>query len=915
MRSLPHIVSSFFVGAQSCCARVAAAVTPLASRLTTAATTKGGRSKTAPLLSVLLGLLFVLPALAQSVRWEPPGGQLGFNQVSEISLVFEDCEPEVDKLKLPQVEGLTFGQPSTSSETSMVNFKVSRRYSLVFPVRPTKRADLHLPAFDVPTDKGLLRVKPATYSVGDATVGGTGLALSDVAAAKLDPAKNTVWAGEVFPLTFSLNVVKRYFHSPASTVDWQPAPAVIEEWSKLDGSEVMERGESRVVATQTTRGYLKQPGDYTLKPATIVANLIVGTTGFGLFTTPAVEQRALTSNPVNLSVKPLPAPPPGFNGAVGQFALTSKVVPTSPTVGEPVTWTLELNGTGNWPDISGLPSREVSNDFQVVQPKSKRTMKDNSLFTGTLSEDVVLVPTKPGHYTLSPVKLTYFDPAVGTYKTITTDSVTLDIAAAGAPQPAPSVPGAPVQFSLNVPPGGQPPAAPVLRPAVPPVPPENLPRDPLSDTRTGFAPLSTPTLVVLCLLSAVLCPLLVWLGLALQRSRATDPQRRRREALAQLAAVLHDLSHARTHDKVAAQLHRWQRHAATLWEISHAAPGAPLIHARVAAVSHDAAGAWSNLWADADRALHGKDAALPQDWRHRAEGALRAVRVAGWPPLSAFAPRNLLPFLARTEGLKAEGLNQALRASLWLLCLFSFSALLPSAFGAESAVESYKRGDFPAAEHNFRATILAAPSDWAARHNLGLALAQQDRWAEATAYWTGAFLLAPRAGETRWDLALGLQRSGLAPSELVELARGHGRFGLARLASPGEWQLALVAAALLIALALVLLLLKGYRRSGNWAQPTALTGILVAILLAAAATLSLRTYGQLAQPGAVFVWRPSLLRSIPTEADTSQKTSPLSAGSLAVADRTFPIGTWIHLVFPGGQTGWVRSEDVIRLYR
>ena len=98
---------------------------------------------------------------AQVVRWDPPGGQLGYNQVSELALVFENCEPEVDKLRLPSVEGLTFGQPSQSSETSMVNWKTTRRLSLVFPVRPTKRAAVRIPDFTVETDKGPLPVKRA----------------------------------------------------------------------------------------------------------------------------------------------------------------------------------------------------------------------------------------------------------------------------------------------------------------------------------------------------------------------------------------------------------------------------------------------------------------------------------------------------------------------------------------------------------------------------------------------------------------------------------------------------------------------------------------------------------------------------------------------------------------------------------
>ena len=350
-----------------------------------------------------------------------------------------------------------------------------------------------------------------------------------------------------------------------------------------------------------------------------------------------------------------------------------------------------------------------------------------------------------------------------------------------------------------------------------------------------------------------------------------------------------------------------------LWAIPHAAPGTPLVHASVARAAKEAATPWAKLWSEADRALHSRETTLPADWLPRAESALQAVKVPGWNPFALLAGRHLLPFLGRIEELKAEGLNQAVRVGVWLVFLFSLSALQPSAFGAESAIDAYKRGDFPAAENDWRATLTTAPTDWTARHNLGLALAQQDRWPEATAHWTSAFLLNSRAGATRWDLTLGLQRSGLAEPQLVELSRGEGRGKLLRLATPGEWQLTLFGAALLLAVALILLLLQGYRRIGAWGKPTALTTILIAMLLAAAATFNLHAYGPLANPAAVFVWKAGTLRSVPTEADTAQKTSPLSAGSIAVAEKTF-LG-WTKLAFPGGQTGWVRTEDLISLYR
>ncbi|MDB6114907.1 MAG: hypothetical protein JWQ62_1852, partial [Lacunisphaera sp.] len=857
-----------------------------------------------------LTLALPLAAAAQSVRWDPPGGQLGYNQVSQLSLTFENCEPE-EGLKLPAVDGLQIGaNPSQSTNMEMNGLSMRKTYSLIFPVRPTRRTPVTIPAFQVKTDKGPFTVKAASYSVGDATVGGTGVGINDVATAKLTVPKDSFWVGEVFPVSFTLDVVRRYFHSLAANVDWSGAPLTVEDWSKPDPSEALVRGERRVISTQTARATAKQPGTFALKPASQGVNLMVGTSGFGLFAQPTVEQRQIESNPLDVTIKPLPAPPAGFSGAVGEFTFTSKVVPTGAAIGEPVTWTIELSGTGNWPDISGLPQREVSNEFQVVQPKSRRVMKDGSLFEGTLSEDVVLVPTRAGTYKLAPVSFTYFDTKAGAYKTVSSEPVTVTITANAPPVQPPPGSGAPVQFSIN-PPASSATSAPALPAATPPVPPENLPRDPIAEARTGFMPFPPDNFWIIVAAPAAGVVLVAWLILAALRSRATDPQLRRRQARARLATALAELKAAGSQPSALnSQLRLWQRESAVLWEVPHAAPGAPLVHAAVArsgdaapsprsvgkrgegapSPNSAAAAEWANLWSEADRALHGRDQTLPKDWTARAETALQASRIPGWPPFSLFAPRNLAPFL-----------------------LALAMMLLPLAAHADGAADAYKRAEFPAAEGGWRTMLKNSPADWTARHNLGLALAQQDRWAEATAQWTSAFLLNARADTTRWDLALGLQRSGMAPPELVELSRGEGPAKIARLAAPGEWQRALILAALLLAASLVVLLLQGYQRIGGWAKPVALTVSLLAVLLATAATLSLHTYGILANPEVALVWKASTLRSIPTDADTAQKTSALSAGSIAVAEKTF-LG-WTKLSFSTGQTGWARTEDLIRLYR
>jgi tetratricopeptide (TPR) repeat protein len=835
-------------------------------------------------------LLLPLSMLAQSVHWDPPAGQLGFNQVSQISLVFENCEPD-GAPNLPQVDGLTFGRPSQSSQTSIVNFTMTRTFSLVYPVRPSRKAPLTIPAFEVKTDKGMQKVAAANYTVGEATVGNSGVALEDIAAAKLTLAKDTFWVGEVFPVTFNLNVARRYYHSLASSVEWPATPFVAEEWSKPDPGEALIGGERRVVSVQSTRAYSKKAGSFTLSPASQMVNLIVGSTGFGLFSQPNVEQRQLDSNSVPVTIKPLPAPPADFSGAVGQFTFVSKVVPLTTGIGEPITWNIELSGTGNWPDISGLPQRDVSSDFQVVQPKSKRTMKNGSLFEGTLSEDVVLVPTKPGTYKLPSVHFTYFDTISGSYKTLASEPATVTVTANATPPSSAVNSGAPVQFGSNT--LAPPPALPGPPTGVPPVTPENLPRDPLPGSANGFVPHKANPFWLTFWIPALVLVLIVWLVLAAIRSRETDPQKRRRIARDTLKAILAELNGpGGGKPSLTRNLNAWETQAAILWEIPHAAPGAPLVASRIASRQKELAPAWTTLWNEADRALHSREQTLSKDWVSRASTALDGVQIPGWPAFSLFTPRNLFPFM--------------FAVALML-------ALAPTPARADTAAENYKKGDFPAAETEWSKAVEQSPADWIARHNLGLALAQQDRWAEATAQWTSAFLLNPRSDVTRWDLALGLQRSGMAPTELVDLSRGKNRFKITRLASPGEWQLILIVSSLLLATALVVLLLQGYKRAGTWAKPTALIACLLAMLLAASATLSLHAYGNLADPDVALVWRATTLFSIPTDVDTKQKNSPLSAGSIAVVEKTF-LG-WTKLDFPGGQSGWVRTEDLTKLYR
>jgi hypothetical protein len=829
------------------------------------------------LAATAVALLFAFAAslgLAQSVRWESEPGA-----GSTLLLVFDDCAPD-GQPDLPGVAGVTFQYVGQSENVSIVNFQMTRSVVMSFLVRARQGGPLQIPAFKVKTNKGLLPV-PAFSAAGP------NITADSVAKSSLRPEKTRLWAGEVFALTYELSAAQRNNPQISQNFEWNAAPLVAEDWSKPEIAQTTG-GERRLNVTYRTRAYAKTPNTLKLEAANHILNIQTGTVGIGFLSQPRMEPVSVTSDQPILEIRPLPSAPPAFSGAVGQFKIVSKVVPEKAAVGEPITWTIELSGTGNWPDVTGLPAREVSRDFQVVQPKAKRTPAEGKIFDVTLAEDVVLVPGKAGSYTLPAVAFTFFNPKTGAYETVSSAKTVLTITPPAAPQfriagSSSANESAPEAATRAPAPADTKPTPPPAAPALPAA----IPRDPLTGTREVGTPLSTRTLAVACL-APFAVTLLLWLALALRRARATDPLRPQREARLRLAQHLKTLDHTTGDAQRRAQLLAWQHDAAVLWSISHAAPAASTL----------ADETWRTLWQEADRAIYSAQFTLPGDWSARAQAALVAKRLPGFQPLRLFLPRNLLPFAAAVvvAGLASQAVLQA-------------AAVAPKS----DPLLAYRAADFANAEKGWRARSIQAPTDWIARHNLALALSQQERPTEALGHATAAFVQSPDNPSVRWHFSLAAQKAGVAPGELATFLTPDTLPQLAARANVVDWQVTLIASAVLAAVATGFLLTNAYGRRRRGCRLMAGSAIVLALLSGSSALVAITTYGPARHANAVIVARNGSLRSIPTEADATQKTSPLPAGTIALADQTF-LG-WTRLALANGQTGWVRKDDVIGLWR
>ncbi len=847
---------------------------------------------------LLLGLSALIGAAtvsAQTVRWDPIQGTLAVGQTSELQLIFEDCSP-TGQPRLPRIDGLTLEFAGQSTSTSIINFSRSDSVTFTYAARLTKNQRVIIPSFEVETNKGKFRTPVATFDPGSATVGGTGVALDNVAASRLVATPASVWAGEVFTLTYSVDVSRNYFPDfGRGQIEWNAEPIVAEDWSRPEPLDFRLGNEPRTGLTYRTRAVARTPGSVRLNAVNQLLNLSVGVTGFGFFQQRQYQQYSVTSATPVLEVKPLPVAPSGFNGAVGDLKLTSKVVPLTAAVGEPITWTLELTGTANWPDLPGLPSRAVSKNFQVISPQAKRTPAEGKLFDATLAEDVVLVPSKAGTYTLAPVTFTYFDPKAGAYKTVTTAATTVTIT-----EPAPA------GLNLNVtPPVTGQASIEDQKPRTPPVPaaaPLALPREPVSGSDFASVPMAKRTVVLLCVAPFALLSAF-WFALALRHARVTDPLRPRREARARLQKLLTEISSAPP-AALTPLLLQWQHDTALLLQTPSAAPTATDLSRSPAfqklADRNAAIENLATLWRESDRALYAENIPLPADWTNRAQTALAATPLPAFSPLRLFLPRNLFPFVA----------------AILLFALFS-----PSASAAEtqnpaipaSAAAAYRRGDFPAAEKTYRAALAKTPLDSLAHHNLSLALAQQDRWDESAAHAAVALVQNPAHEAIRAQFTLAAEKSGHVPAPLAPFIAPSAFHKFVLLASPAQWQLVLVLSCVIAAGAIGGLLAVTYLQSSRRAIALSWSMLALSICTAITGLGCWLNYGPATDANGAIIWRAGTLRSIPTEADTAQKTTPLAAGSLAQIDKSF-LG-WRHLRFEAGQSGWVRTEDLVPIWR
>jgi hypothetical protein len=321
---------------------------------------------------------------------------------------------------VPKVDGLTFSGPSTSTSFSFVNGQTSQSISYTYQVTPGRTGEFTIPAIGVDVGGKTYSTVPIKLVVEKgAAQGEIGQALFG----RVSLPSQEVYIGQTVPLDvfilwradFLLQGLNGFTYN-AEGLGCKFSPDLKPFDNQVINGESFNVRMIQGAISPTTTGTLSF-GPCTLKAQQAVPNRGGNSLFDDMFGRTQVREVPITIDAVPITVLPLPEEgrPADFSGAVGQWNLEVTAKPTEVAVGDPITFTIKVSGSGN---IDTVPTPKFAglDEFKTYEPTTKTT-KDELNTTGERVIQQVLIARNPEVKQLPEVRLVYFDPVAKAYKT------------------------------------------------------------------------------------------------------------------------------------------------------------------------------------------------------------------------------------------------------------------------------------------------------------------------------------------------------------------------------------------------------------------------------------------------------------------------------------------------------------------
>ena len=140
-------------------------------------------------------------------------------------------------------------------------------------------------------------------------------------------------------------------------------------------------------------------------------------------------EKTLTSNALAINVRPLPeaGKPSDFSGAVGNFTFNTEIDRTRLKANEAINLKCVISGKGNIQLIDKL-NVVFPPDFETYDPKVTSDIKTSGAgINGSQTFEYLVIPRKPGRFTIKPINFSYFDLEKRKYVTLSSPQFTIDV--------------------------------------------------------------------------------------------------------------------------------------------------------------------------------------------------------------------------------------------------------------------------------------------------------------------------------------------------------------------------------------------------------------------------------------------------------------------------------------------------------
>lgn len=321
----------------------------------------------------------------------------------------------------------------SSSSVSIINGAMTRESNNNYALTPLKQGILTIPELSVEVDGEVYKTRAISVQVSETPdqAGKTEEIFITTEASTENP-----FLGQPFTYTVKIFHASRIVNANFQVPEFKGFDAKKIE-NDRSYSSIMGSRQYNVIELNYVLIPLKA-GEILVEPPVLRCDVVQRSTGRSrsgsLFDDPffsqgRLEPVTLSGDSVHISVRALP-PNEGslpFSGLVGVFVLEASTDKPEARVGDSITLSVTLSGTGNLMD-AGEPEIKVPESFKIYKdsPEEKIDLNEKG-YSGKKSFRTALVPVKAGEFSLPPIKICYFDVAREAYGTLETKPLALKI--------------------------------------------------------------------------------------------------------------------------------------------------------------------------------------------------------------------------------------------------------------------------------------------------------------------------------------------------------------------------------------------------------------------------------------------------------------------------------------------------------